>query len=89
MAGPRILTVLMYFSDMEEGGETYFNQLDLTVQPKMGRILVFPNVLNEEPDEMDERMEHEATPVTSGSKYIANLWLHLRNLNEAAEMGCY
>jgi hypothetical protein len=34
--GPRILTVLMYMSDVEEGGETSFPLLGLDVKPKKG-----------------------------------------------------
>lgn len=44
---------------MEEGGETKFNKLDLAVKPKRGRALVWPSVLNEEPDFWDDRMYHE------------------------------
>ena len=89
MAGPRILTILMYFNDVEEGGETYFSQLDLKVKPRKGRVLIFPSVLNEFPDELDERTEHEALPIIKGQKFVANSWLHLRDLSQAAEMGCY
>ena len=39
-AGHRVLTFFLYLSDVEEGGETYFNKLDLAVKPKKGKALV-------------------------------------------------
>lgn len=41
---------------MEEGGETYFNRLDLAVKPKKGRALVWPSVLDDNPEYWDKRM---------------------------------
>ena len=35
-AGHRILTFFLYLTDVEEGGETYFNRLDLAIKPKRG-----------------------------------------------------
>ena len=40
-AGHRILTFFLYLTDVEEGGETYFNKLDLAVKPKKGKALVW------------------------------------------------
>jgi hypothetical protein len=41
---------------VEEGGETYFNRLDLAVKPKKGRALVWPSVLDDNPEYWDKRM---------------------------------
>ena len=54
---------------MEEGAGTRFHELDLTVQPKQGRVLLWPSVLDEDPMAVDDRTEHEALPVISGVKY--------------------
>jgi prolyl 4-hydroxylase len=40
VSGHRILTFFLYLTDVEEGGETMFNKLDLKVKPKRGRALV-------------------------------------------------
>jgi prolyl 4-hydroxylase len=35
--GPRILTAFIYMNDVEEGGATYFPQLNITVRPKVSQ----------------------------------------------------
>lgn len=87
-SGNRILTFFMYLSDVEEGGETKFNKLDLQVKPKVGRALVWPSVRNEEPDFWDDRMYHEAMPVIKGKKYAANHWVHLNDYEGPNIWGC-
>jgi prolyl 4-hydroxylase len=80
--GVRILTVYLYLNDLdeEEGGGTQFTNLGgLTVQPKRGRALLWPSVLDEDPHMKDRRTMHQALPVTKGSgavKYGANAWIH-------------
>ena len=79
--GPRILTVFLYLNDMpdeESGGGTNFPELDLTVNPKRGRALIWPSTLNDEPNEWDPRTHHQALPVAKGIKYGANAWFHQR-----------
>lgn len=60
--GVRVLTFFLYLSDVEEGGGTKFNRLDITVAPKKGRALLWPSVRNEQPDAPDYRTHHEALP---------------------------
>ena len=87
-AGPRILTVFMYLNDVEEGGGTYFEELDVTVLPKRGRVLIWPNVLDQNPIAPDWRTIHDALPVENGVKYGANAWYHLRDFQTPNENGC-
>mmetsp|Transcript_25451 Transcript_25451/g.60201 ORF Transcript_25451/g.60201 Transcript_25451/m.60201 type:complete len:578 (+) Transcript_25451:101-1834(+) len=89
-SGNRILTFFMYLSDVEEGGETKFNQLQdgLKITPKLGRALIWPSVLNDEPDFWDDRMYHEAMPVVKGKKYAANHWIHLNDYETPNLWGC-
>ena len=75
--GPRILTFLLYLSGVEEGGETSFPYFGITVKPRVGRALLWANVLNSDPKEKDARMAHEAKSVMKGQKFAANAWLHL------------
>ena len=89
--GPRVLTLFMYLSDVEEGGETRFDYFDnggMKVKPKRGRIVLWPNVLDDNPLDVDDRTGHEAMPVIKGHKYGANAWIHLRNNKKAESMRC-
>ena len=40
--GHRLLLVMLYLNDVEEGGETEFLYANLKIQPKKGRLLMFP-----------------------------------------------
>lgn len=78
--GVRILTAFLYLNDVEEGGETHFPDLDLTVAPKQGRVLLWPSVRNENPRLKDYRTDHTALPVKKGIKYGANAWYVLHTV---------
>jgi len=39
------------------------------VQPKKGNALLWPSVLDKEPETKDGRTDHEALPVIKGIKY--------------------
>lgn len=67
--GVRIFSILLYLNNVEEGGGTNFPRLNLTVAPKPGRALIFPSVLNEDPNHLDNRTDHQALPVMKGVKY--------------------
>ena len=75
--GPRILTFFLYLSDVEEGGETNFPLLNISVKPKRGRALLWPSVLDSDPESQDSRTMHEAKAVIHGRKFAANSWIHL------------
>ena len=78
--GVRILTVFLYLNSVEAGGGTRFPlHQNITVEPKLGRALIWPSVLNDDPHTSDPRTEHEALPVLAGHKYAANAWIHQRN----------
>lgn len=53
--------------------------VELEVEPKKGRALVWPSVMSEDLYEQDDRTWHAALPVTKGLKYGANAWLHQRS----------
>jgi prolyl 4-hydroxylase len=67
--GPRILTAYLYLNEVEEGGETNFPELNVTVAPKRGRVAIWPSVFSEFPSDKDGRTEHQALPVIKGEKY--------------------
>ena len=87
--GPRRLTFFIYFNEVEEGGGTRFPKLgNLTIQPKLGRVLIWPSVLDGDAYKKDERTNHEAMEVTKGRKFAANAWIHLRDFQSGFELGC-
>lgn len=86
--GPRILTFYMYLNDVEEGGGTNFPHLDLTVTPKRGRAVMWPSVLDENPNQQDSRTNHQAMKVIKGVKYGANAWVHQRDFKTPNANNC-
>jgi len=86
--GPRVLTVSLYLNDVEEGGETHFRDLGVSVSPKLGRALVWPSVLVSDPTAPDMRTVHEALAVKRGVKYVVNAWVHLFDFKGWHAKGC-
>ena len=86
--GPRILTFFLYLSDVEEGGETAFPSLGISVTPKKGRALLWPSTLDDKPSKIDGRTIHEARPVHKGVKLAANAWIHLYDFRTPNLWGC-
>ncbi len=86
--GPRMLTVFLYLNDVEAGGGTNFPDMDLTVNPKRGRVLIWPSVLDSNPVEKDHRTQHQALPVEAGVKYGANSWIHYRDFKTPYKASC-
>jgi hypothetical protein len=70
---PIIYKALGYLNDVEEGGATEFRDLNISVKPKKGSLLVWKNVLpgttKVHPDSL-----HAGRPVTKGEKFAFNLW---------------
>lgn len=62
----RYLALLWYLNDVGEGGETRFPQLDLAVEARCGRLLVFPPYW---------MYQHEGVAPRSGDKYILSTYL--------------
>ena len=87
-SGVRIFTFFLYLNDVEAGGATHFDKLDLTVIPKTGRALVWPHVLDEDPNEKDSRTTHAALPVEKGLKHAANAWYHMSDFQSMISIGC-
>ncbi|KAH9259126.1 hypothetical protein BASA81_002746 [Batrachochytrium salamandrivorans] len=88
MSGPRIFTFFIYFTDVEEGGETHFDKLGLKVKPEVGSAILWPSVLDSNPKKIDKRTTHAALPVLKGTKHAANAWIHMRDFETANLWGC-
>ena len=86
--GVRVLTMYLYLNDVEEGGGTNFNKLNITVMPKRGRALLWPSVFDEDPTKEDKRTTHQALAVEKGLKYGCNAWFHLSDFKTPHQNGC-
>lgn len=62
----RKLVTMLYLNDVEAGGETEFLYLHRRIQPRQGRLLVFPAGFTH---------THRGNPPLSGDKYILTSWL--------------
>ena len=67
----RIRTFMLYLSDVEMGGETYFPKLHFGVAPKVGRLLSFRYDYD---SATNDKTLHEAKSVRRGLKYAMTLW---------------
>lgn len=63
----RFLVMFWYLTDVEDGGETYFPDIDLGVKPAKGRMLLFPPYW---------MFPHEGRPPVSGTKFILGTYLN-------------
>lgn len=71
--GQRMVTCLLYFNDVEEGGGTGFPELDLEVRAKRGRMVLFHNVYPGT-NEKHKLSLHGGLPVEKGEKWACNFW---------------
>jgi prolyl 4-hydroxylase len=67
MENPRVLTALAWLNDDYAGGDTQFDDLNLSERGRAGDLLVFANT---RPDETpDPRTLHSGAPITQASIY--------------------
>jgi len=82
----RVLTVFMYLSDVEEGGETWFPKYagrqdydqescsgGLVVKPERLKVIVFYNMYPN--GQLDPHSVHGGCRVWNGTKWSANFWV--------------
>ena len=78
----------LYLNDAEAGGGTNFDKLGITVMPKRGRALLWPSVLDEDPNQKDDRTTHQALPAEKGLKFGANAWFHMHDYKTPFRNAC-
>ena len=83
--GQRILTALVYLNKVEDGGGTDFKELELTVEPKLGKMIVFHNT-NENIETPHPNSLHAGLPILKGEKWAFNIWFHQQKINEELEI---
>ena len=62
----RLILLMFYLNDIEEGGETEFLYQSRRIEPKMGRLVFCPAFFTH---------THRGNPPLKGSKYMMNGWL--------------
>jgi len=65
LSAKRFLSLFWYLNDVEEGGETKFDEL--TIEPKQGRLLIFPPLWC---------FPHSGEPTISDDKYLVGTYCH-------------
>jgi hypothetical protein len=71
----RHISAILYINDNYEGGELIFPLHNIWIKPKAGMLVMFPSAW---------AYQHQAKPVTKGTKYAIVTWLHDReNVNES------
>jgi len=69
----RQVSMIVYLNDVDEGGETAFGA-ETIVEPKVGRVLVFPSTFC---------FEHRGNFPVSNPKYVLVVWLHFDGTGHA------
>ncbi|CAG7819851.1 unnamed protein product [Allacma fusca] len=81
-----LATILIYFSDVSKGGETFFIDANLKAVPRKGSAVMAYNLYS--CGERDESALHGFCPISFGEKWVIPLWIkyehqtHLQCLSE-------
>ncbi|WP_255987597.1 2OG-Fe(II) oxygenase [Chitinolyticbacter albus] len=77
--GQRVSTLIMYLNDVEDGGETIFPELGLSVTPRKGSAVYFEYCNST--SQVDPLTLHGGAPVRKGEKWIATKWMREQNFS--------
>lgn len=77
--GQRTWTAMIYLNKPERGGATRFKYLDLSIEPRLGRILIWNNMAAD--GSPNPWTTHEGCPVEDGIKYIVTKWYRERTFS--------
>ena len=75
----RVVTTIVYLNDVNSGGETRFNDINIDIKPEKGMaLLFFPGLLptsKKNPGEAADNTKHEALPPIDEEKWILQQWV--------------
>ncbi|WP_082604331.1 2OG-Fe(II) oxygenase [Acidovorax sp. Root217] len=74
--GQRVLTVLIYVQEPDEGGETVFTEIGLSIRPRQGSVLIWSNLALD--GELNPYTRHASAPVIRGQKVVLTKWFNQR-----------
>jgi prolyl 4-hydroxylase len=75
-AGQRTWTLMLYLNEPGAGGATRFKQIDKIIQPEIGKLVAWNNVLDD--GTPNYATLHQGMPVRKGTKYIITSWYRER-----------
>ena len=76
----RISTLVIYLNDVEEGGETTFPKLGLSVKPEKGCAIYFEYFYQNQ--QLNELTLHSGEPVKHGEKWVATQWMRKKAVRD-------
>lgn len=74
--GQRVKSALLYLNENFTGGETEFPRINMKITPEIGKLVIWDNLLEDGTPDYDSL--HAGLPVTSGTKYIAVVWIRCK-----------
>lgn len=76
----RISTLIVYLNDVEEGGETNFPNLGLSIKPIKGSAIYFEYFYYDQA--INEKTLHSGQPVIRGEKWVVTQWMRKQSIRE-------
>ncbi len=74
--GQRSWTAMVFLGEVEEGGNTDFTRIGISIPPQRGLLLLWNNTLPDGSPNVETL--HAGTPVVRGVKYIITKWYRTR-----------
>lgn len=75
-AGQRTWTAMVYLNRPQDGGATRFRQIGKTIQPELGKLVAWNNLLDD--GSPNPATLHQGMKVRRGTKYIITKWYRER-----------
>lgn len=74
--GQRTWTAMLFLNEPDEGGHTNFTEVNVSVRPRTGNLLIWNNMTPE--GELNLKSMHQGSPVLGGTKYVMTKWYRER-----------
>ena len=75
-AGGRVFSFVLFLSTPAAGGDLAFTDLNFSVPATKGAAVLWPSVMNEDPELPELLTHHASRPVVEGQKLAAVTWVH-------------